>query len=158
MATQDRPRRPPALIESITIANILDEENQWMPLTIVKGSWILLQSTKRKRRSSNEFLASWKGRVKDFKLKENNKVVKEVLVQHVYMHKELTLTEWPQNLPIHRPNCKFLQFLVYYFWNFKISKNFCSIHIFSQNLIQKLICSFQMFIPLHMKNGSLWRV
>lgn len=112
MVTFDRLGRPLASIEIITIANALDEQHQWIPLTIIKGSWILLQSRKRKRRSSNEFLASWKGRVKDFRLKENKKTIKEVLVQHVYIHRELTLFEWPQELPIHRPNCKFLHLLV----------------------------------------------
>ena len=104
----ERSRKPKAYIESATIYNTMDESNQWIPLTIVKGSWVLLQARRRKRRHTNEFLTSWKGRVKDFKLAENRKTVKEVLIQHVYMHKELRLEERPMNLPLHRPNCKLL--------------------------------------------------
>ena len=104
----ERSRKPTAYIESATIYNTMDESNQWIPLTIVKGSWVLLQARRRKRRHTNGFLTSWKGRVKDFKLVENRKTVKEVLIQHVYMHKELRLEERPMNLPLHKPNCKLL--------------------------------------------------
>ena len=106
----ERSRKPSAYVESITTYNTMDDMNQWIPLTIVRGSWVLMQAQRKKRRSSNEFLNSWKGRVKDFKLANNQKIVKEVLIQHVYMHQELRLDERPQNLPLHRPNCKFFSF------------------------------------------------
>lgn len=102
----ERTRRPSSQIEAITLSNTLDEENQWIPLTIVKGSWILLQNRKRKRTISNEFLYHWKARVIAFRLKDNRQTVKEVLVQHVFMHKELNLTNRPVDLPRYRPNCK----------------------------------------------------
>ena len=101
MASPSRSKKPPASIESITINNTLDEQNQWIPLTIVRGSWVLLQARIMKRRSKNEFLSSWKGRVKDFRLAKNKKTVKKVLVQHVYMHRELLLVEWPEHLPLY---------------------------------------------------------
>ena len=113
MASSSRSRKPSAQVESIIINNTLDENNQWIPQTIVKGSWVLLQARQGKRRSKNEFLSSWKGRVKDFRLAENKKTVKEVLIQHVYMHKELCLDEcqsiylyidqtvMPEHLPLH---------------------------------------------------------
>ena len=104
----ERSRKPSAYVESATIYNTMDERNQYIPLTIVKGSWVLLQARRRKRRSTNEFLNCWKGRVKEFKLAENKKIVKKVLIQHVYMHRELKLEKRPINLALHRPNCKFL--------------------------------------------------
>ena len=107
----ERSQKPSAYVKSITIYNTMDERNQWIPLTIVGGSWVLMQARRRKRRSTNKFLNSWKGRVKNFKLGENRKTVKEVLIQHVYMHRELKLEERPQNLALHRPNCELLNLL-----------------------------------------------
>ena len=66
--------------------NTLDEENKWTPVTITKGSWILLHTRKRKTQHPNEFLDNWKARVKDFRLLGSQKTIREVLVQHVYMH------------------------------------------------------------------------
>ena len=83
------------------MANTLDEENKWTPLTLTKGSWILLQTRKRKKpQFANEFLDHWKARVKDFRLLGTQKTIREVLVQHVYMHRELSLTNWPEELPM----------------------------------------------------------
>ena len=56
--------------------NTLDENNNWIPLTITKGSWILLQSRKQKSISSNEFVLGWKARVLNFSLWENKRSVK----------------------------------------------------------------------------------
>lgn len=106
MNSLQRPRRPSAEMESITVSNTLDEDNKWTPLTITKGSWILLQTRKRKPQHSNEFLDHWKARVKDFSLQGTQKTIREVLVQHVYMHKELSLPTWPEGIPMRRPNCK----------------------------------------------------
>lgn len=106
MHSTQRPRRPSSQIDSITVTNVLDEDNKWTPLTITKGSWILLQTRKRKAKHANEFLDQWKARVKDFSLSGTQKTIREVLVQHVYMHKELSLCTWPEGLPKRRPNCK----------------------------------------------------
>ena len=144
MASPSRPRKPSAQIESIIINNTLDEMDQWIPQTIVKGSWVLLQSRRRKRRSKNEFLNSWKGRVKDFKLAENKKSVKEVLIQHVYMHREIQVHEWPEHLPLHRSNCKFTRNEISYFVYFGL---------YSYHTLALQMCTLH-----HMKNGSLWSV
>lgn len=53
---------------------------------------------RRKKQSTNRFLASWKGRVKDFKVKEGTKCIKEILIQHFYMHQELVLQDYPSYL------------------------------------------------------------
>ena len=100
------PRRPSATIRSIVIYNSLDlDSGQWLPLTITIGSWVLLQTRKRKR-GGNEFINSYKGRVKDFKLSNTGKTAKEVLIQHAYMHSELRLRESHTRLPTNRPNCE----------------------------------------------------
>ena len=108
MSSSNGPQRPSSSIEAITISNTLDEDNKWTTLTLKKGSWILLQTQKRKRASPNEFLDNWKARVKDFRLLGTQKVVREVLVQHVYMHKELSFATWPEELPLCRPNCEYI--------------------------------------------------
>ena len=105
-SSSQRPRRPPSSIEAITVSNTLDEDNNWTKLTISKGSWILLQTRKRKILFPNVFLDHWKARVKDFWLQGTQKTIREVLVQHVYMHKELSFGTWPEGLPQRRPNCK----------------------------------------------------
>ena len=45
--------------------------------------------------------------MKDFKIEVGKTTVKEVLIQHVYMHNELVL-DTKRGLPTHRPNCKSL--------------------------------------------------
>ena len=74
----ERSQKPSAYVELVTTYNTMDDMNQWIPLTIVRGSWVLMQAWRKKRRSSNEFLNSWKGRVKDFKLADNQKNVKKL--------------------------------------------------------------------------------
>ena len=53
-------------------------------MTRRKGSWTLLQIEKRKILFPSEFLDHWKARVKDFSLLGTQKIVREVLVQHMY--------------------------------------------------------------------------
>ena len=45
----------------------------------------------------------------NFSLKGHKKVVKEILVENVYMYKESCLVERPDALPINRPNCMSFQ-------------------------------------------------
>ena len=101
-----RSRKPPSSIESMLIHNRVDEMERWIPLVIRKGSWITMQQNKRRKTnpSISHFINAWKGKVKQFKL-ENGK--KMVLVQHVFMHREIQLQSGT-SLPRHRPNCKFL--------------------------------------------------
>lgn len=45
--------------------------------------------------------------MKEFKIEVGKTTIKEVLIQHVYMHNELVLdSESVTGLPTHRPNCK----------------------------------------------------
>ena len=78
---------------------------------VEKGAWVLMQPKSIKKKSKNQqststFMASWKGRVKDFRVKEGRRCIKEILVQHVYMHRDLVLWKSPASLPHHTPNCK----------------------------------------------------
>ena len=101
------PRRPRSSISAIEIANTSTTEGHWQTLSVSKGSWVLMQpDRRRKRRSGNNFLTSWKGRVLDLRTKDGKKMKMEILVQHVYMHRELVLLDEPDNFPHYRPNCK----------------------------------------------------
>lgn len=103
-------RRPSSSISCIETSNRITEAGTWERLVISRGDWVLMQpNRRRKRKYSNIFLESWKGRVKDFQVAEGKKSIKEVLVQHVYMHRELVVEQYPPYLPKNRPNCKCLQ-------------------------------------------------
>lgn len=100
-----RSRRPSSSIDSMCIYNRVDEEERWIPIIIKIGSWITLQQNKRRKLNvqSSHFITAWKGKVKEFKIEKGKKII---LVQHVFMHKELQIQ--PNTaLPRHRPNCKF---------------------------------------------------
>ena len=102
------PRRPVSSISSVENSSTIKTEGTWERFSVSKGAWVLMQPRKRKRpQTKNIFLASWKGRVRDFKITKGKISVKEVLIQHVYMHKELVLRDYPKDLPQHRPNCIF---------------------------------------------------
>ena len=79
----------------------------WTEIHITKGSWVLMQPPRRRKHntSKNLFRSAWKGRVKDFKIEVGKTTIKEVLIQHVYMHNELVLDS-ESSLPTHIPNCK----------------------------------------------------
>lgn len=103
---ESRPRRPRTSVFSILIPNSINKDNMWTEIHITKGSWVLMQPRRRKHNTNkNIFRSAWKGRVKDFKIEVGKTTVKEVLIQHVYMHNELVL-DTESGLPTHRPNCK----------------------------------------------------
>ena len=108
----DRPlrsKRPSTSVEAIITYDTNNKDESWIPLTIHKGMWILMQQSKRiKSSTTNPYLAGWKGIIRDFRFGDNRKTVKEVLVQHVYMHKELFFDTESSILPLYRPNCKLL--------------------------------------------------
>ena len=58
-------------------------------ITIHKGVWIY------------GFLIGWKGIVRDFTFGVKQKAIKEVLMQHVYMHKDLHIDPESSSLPLH---------------------------------------------------------
>ena len=105
------------------VSNTINVDASWKRLAMGKGVWVLMQLRRKKMRQRQQstitFLASWKGRVKDFRVKEGTKYIKEILVQHVYMHRELVLQEYPASLPHCRPNCKLI------FKTIFLTKRFC---------------------------------
>lgn len=102
-----RPNRPSSTIRSITYSNSYDIENKvWLPNSIEIDSWVLLQ-TRNQKKEGNEFINSHKARVKEFKVADNGKI-KEVYVQHAYLHSQLRVQSSSHRLPLHRPNCKYL--------------------------------------------------
>jgi len=93
-----RLRRPRSEIHTVIISNTVNARNHWIQLQLARGSWVLLQPRGRKHSSSkNIFLKAWKARIKDFKIETGKKIIKEVLVQHVYMHKEIVLSREDQS-------------------------------------------------------------
>lgn len=101
-------RRPRTNIDAITVFNSYNtEDGSWIPLKISIGSWVLLQTRRRKRKSTNDFIEHFKGQVKGFKVSPGSSCVTEVHIQHSFHHVNLKLKELPLNWPRHRPNCKF---------------------------------------------------
>ena len=101
-----RPRRPSTAVKSVELFNSFDmDHGRWLSTTVTVGTWVLLQ-TRRRKRTGNEFVNSYKGRVKDFRMSQTGKTVKEVLIEHAYMHSELRLRDSPSGFPTHRPNCE----------------------------------------------------
>ncbi len=143
MEAPSRSRRPSSFIDSIVTFNSYNDQNQWNPLSISKGSWIIMQQSKRRKKSTtnNQFLSCWKGRVKDFRATSSGKVVKEILVQHVFMHKELHLQQGVYNLHLHRPNCKFYFPLFFMF--------LCSFEFYCE-------ISYASFLDLYPSNIEDW--
>ena len=100
--------RPCTTIDSISICNSYNvDDNAWIPYRITIGTWVLLQSRRRKRKQRNDFVEAFKGQVKEFKVCAQSKRVKEVLIQHAFQHADLRLKTSPPNFPRHRPKYKF---------------------------------------------------
>ena len=115
---------PSSSIQSITVYNnYCPDSNQWLPTIISMNSWILLQRKKRKVTNYNDYLHSFKGRVRGFKVSNSN--VQEVRIQHAYMHSELRFESWPDRLPRHRPNCKNV-FALSFVWEWTFFLHFLS--------------------------------
>ena len=122
MEISTRYKRPSASIESIATYNTFDKENCWIPTNVERGSWIIMQHARRKTQTTkNQFISCWKSRVKDFRLGTNKKAIKEVLVQHVYMHKELHIDPTSFDLPLYRPKCKSSNFLSFFLLCFEVA-------------------------------------
>ena len=98
-------KRPSSSIESMCIYNRVDAEERCIPTVIKIGSWITMQPSKRRKinEQSSHFISTWKGKVKEFQFEKGKKMV---LIQHVFMHKEIFIKSIT-TLPQHRPNCKF---------------------------------------------------
>lgn len=102
------PRRPSTSVFSILVPITLDG-NTWTEVLISKGSWVLMQPRRGKRKHGGSvYKWAWKGRVVEFRIPQGKTTVKEVLVQHVYMHHQVVMAPgYDTGLPPHRPNCKF---------------------------------------------------
>ena len=115
MESSVRSKRPSANIQSIATYHRSSDKLNWLQHNIQKGSWILMQERRRRKlQVQNKFLKGWKGIVKDFRFGANKKTIKEILVQHAFMHKELYIDISSSKLPRHRPNCEcFLFFYIF---------------------------------------------
>ena len=104
-------RRAQTSITSIKVFNNYNlDDCSWIPFTLSIGSWVMMQTKKRKRTSTeNEYLDSYKGHVKDFKFCPTINRMKEVLIECAFHYKELRVKNLPTQLPLHRPNCRFAQ-------------------------------------------------
>ena len=103
------PRRPSTSVFSILVPIITTDENTWTEILISKGTWVLMQPRGGKRkRDGCVYKWAWKGRVVEFRIPQGKTTVKEVLVQHVYMHHQILMAPgYETGLPTHRPNCEF---------------------------------------------------
>ena len=107
-------RRPHTTINSISVFNgYTTDDNAWISSRITIGSWVLLQTRRRKRRQQNDFMEAFKGQVKEFKVCAQSKRVKEVLIQHAFHHADLRLQTPPPGFPRNRPNCKCFTLLTF---------------------------------------------
>ena len=93
-------RKPRGLIHSIEIFNEMDEQGHWIACTYSLWDWVLLRPSSRghfrvKKKDNGNVSKQWKGRIKAFKYSSPLSSRMEVLIQHVYMHKELALSHWP---------------------------------------------------------------
>ena len=81
-------KRPSLSIEIMCVYNKDDAKERWIPTIIKTGSWITMQLSKRRKINEklSHFITAWKGKVIKFKIEKGKKMV---LIQHVYMHKEI---------------------------------------------------------------------
>lgn len=112
MATESGLKRARSSISSVVLYNIKDENEEWIPQVYRKYSWVTMQPGNRgqyrvKGKASEDLAKHWKGRILDFKMAPGGKTVKEVLIQHVFMQKEINVGPL-EGLPRHRPHCKCL--------------------------------------------------
>ena len=100
-----RSKKPSPRIDSMCVYNRIDKRERWKPLLIKKRSWITMQQDRRRKINieQNQFISGWKGKVKEFKIEKRKGMV---LVQHVFMHRELQIPK-DTSLPRLGPNCKF---------------------------------------------------
>lgn len=115
MASESGRKRARSSISSVVLYNIKDENEEWIPQVYRKYSWVTMQPGSRgqyrvKGKASEDLAKHWKGRILDFKMALGGKTVKEVLIQHVFMQKEINVGPL-EGLPRHRPHCKCLCFV-----------------------------------------------
>ena len=141
-------KRPSSSIESMCVYNRVDVEERWIPTFIKIESWIIMRPSKRKKINEklSHFITVWKGKVKKFKIEKGKKMV---LIQHVFMHKEIFIQP-NLTLPWHRPNCKY-----YCTSSLKLLGLFLKLKRIEFDIVYTLS---YMCILLTLKNGKIWRV
>ena len=115
MASESGRKRARSSISSVVLYNTKDENEDWIPQVYRKYSWVTMQPGSRgqyrvKGKASEDLTKHWKGRILDFKMALGGKTVKEVLIQHVFMQKEINMGP-DVGLPRYRPHCKYMYVL-----------------------------------------------
>ena len=92
--------------------NIKDKNKEWIPQVYMRYSWVTMQPGSRgqyrvKGKASKDLAKHWKGRILDFKMALGGKTIKEVLIQHVFIQKEINVGPL-EGLPRHIPHCNVL--------------------------------------------------
>lgn len=113
MATSRRPR---STIDSVILYNEKDEADNWIPRKYMKNSWVLMHPSskgtfRQKKKTKLSFRSFWKARILDFRASPGGQCISEVLVQHVYMHSELSIQSVNPN-DHKKCNCKYLNFCI----------------------------------------------
>ena len=104
-------RKTRGSIHSIEVFNEVDEQGHSTACTYNLWDWVLLRPSSRghfrvKKKNIGNVQNQWKGRIKAFKYSSPLSSRLEVLIQHVYMHKELALSR--NQVLGHKPNSKCL--------------------------------------------------
>lgn len=112
-------RKTRGSIHSIEVFNEMDEQGHWIACTYSLWDWVLLRPSSKghfrvKKKDTGNVKNQWKGRIKAFRYSSPPSSRMEVLIQHVYMHKELALSR--NQVLGHKPNskCLFLCLLFVY--------------------------------------------
>lgn len=104
-------RKAKSCIFSLEVVNEQDEQGHWVPRRYNVLDWVLMKPRSRgrfrvKKKDIHNLSKHWKGRIKGFRCHPPSSSNMQVLIQHVYMHKELALG--PEQAIGHKPNSKFL--------------------------------------------------
>lgn len=102
-------RKPSANLMSVEVFR--EENGHWVSQTYSRWDWVLLRPSSRghyrvKKKDIGNINKQWKGRIMAFRPLAPHSSKVEMLIQHVYMHKELALSK-NQALG-HKPNSKYL--------------------------------------------------
>ena len=90
MAIESGLKRERSSISFVVMYNIKDENEEWISQVYRKYSWVIMQPGNHgqyrvKGKAYEDLAKHWKGRILDFKVALGGKIVKEVLIQHVFM-------------------------------------------------------------------------